>query len=318
MDEENETAWPVPTFNGGRFLRRAAVAAVCGSAVAIAVMMLGGLKSTPPDMVALHYTGGPLQGVHFKSVVPPGTGTRFVGLLEHWYEYPTTERNYIVSDVPSESDRGTADAVKTTSSDSVEADWNVTISFKLNTTPSVIRAFHEELGLKFHAWTHDGWVSLLDQTLRQVLDNKMNAEASRYPIAKLYSDPAVRQTIQDAVGADLKAGVNALLGGEFFCGPTFDPVRPGVCPDLEFIVKGRPGIPDAIKAQYESNLQAQLAVAQKDAEVEQARKQAEAAKELSDAIANNPAYVELQAIQSGKVTFWILPQSQPLTLPAPR
>lgn len=299
------------------------VAAVMALVMALIVGLVlfasfvGGWKSTPPDKVALHYTGGPFQGVHFVEVVAPGKSIKFYGLREKFYKYPATQRNYIVSDRAEEGDRKEADRIKTVSADNLGAWWNVAITFKLNTSPDVVKRFHEQLGLKFNAWGEKGWDHLLDQTLRQVLDNRMAAEASKYPLEKLYSDPTTRSAIQSAVGADLKNGVNDLVGGNFFCGPTFDREHPNVCPDLKFIIKGAPTIPDGIKAQFDANRQAALAVQQKNSEVEQAKKQAEAAAALNAAIANNPNYVLLKAIESGKITFWVLPQGSNYTLQGP-
>lgn len=275
---------------------------------------VGGWKSTPPDKVALHYTGGPFQGVHFVEVVPPGKPIKFYGLREKFYKYPATQRNYIVSDRAEEGDRKEADHIKTVSADNLGAWWNVAITFKLNTSPEVIKRFHEQLGLKFNAWGEKGWDHLLDQTLRQVLDNRMAAEASKYTLEKLYSDPTTRSAIQAAVGADLKNGVNDLVGGNFFCGPTFDRETPNVCPDLKFIIKGAPTISDVVKNQFDANRKAELAVQEKDFEVQQAKKQAEAAAALTNAIANNPNYVLLKAIESGKIEFWVLPEGSQYTL----
>lgn len=270
------------------------------------------LYAVPPDKVALHYSGGPIDGVHYVEQLRPGTSLSFLGLNENVYYYPSTTRNYIVDSNADRGDRGVADTIKTTSSDSIEADWNIAISMKLNTDPKVLRHFHEKLGLKFSAWTQDGWDTMLDQTLRQVLENRMNAEASKYTIQQLYSDPTVRTAIQTAVGTDLRAGVNDFVNGPFFCGPGAG------CGELKFLVKGRPSIPEDLKSQFQANRAAELKVVQRQAEVDQATKQAEAAQALKAAIADNPSYVLLKAIESGKITFWVLPQNgSNLTLPTP-
>jgi SPFH domain/Band 7 family protein len=282
------------------------------------VMALRGFRSTPPDQLALHYSGGPFEGTHFIAVVPPGTGVHFYGISEKWYEYPATQRNYIVSEKPAEGDRPEPDFIRTTSKDQQEADWQVATTFKLNTDPAVIKRFHEQLGLKFEAWNEDGWDQMLAQTLRQVLENRMNTEVGKYDIAALYSDPDTRAKVQTAVGEDLRDGVNQLAGGPFFCGPTFDPTKPTVCPPLQFLIKGRPKIPEGLVKQFDANRQSAEAVVQKDNEVQQAKKQAEAAAALQQAIANNPEYVKLKAIESGKVTFWIMPEGTNVTVPTPQ
>ena len=69
------------------------------------IMFIQGWKSVPPDKFLLHYTGGPIQGTHYKEEVPPGTHTKFYGLLENYYFLPATQRNYIISADPNRGDR---------------------------------------------------------------------------------------------------------------------------------------------------------------------------------------------------------------------
>ena len=83
------------------------------------VMFLKGWRSVPVEKVALHYTGGPIQGEHFEEVLPPGTRTRFYGLLEHLYELPATQRNYIMSKDPNQGSGRTAEFVGAPSADRV-------------------------------------------------------------------------------------------------------------------------------------------------------------------------------------------------------
>lgn len=272
--------------------------------------------SVPPDKIALHYSGGPFQGAHFKEIITPGTSLKYLGESENVYYYPATTRNYVVDAIAGQGDRKTADFIATTSSDKVEADWNIAVSFRLNTEPSVLRKFHESLGLKFNAWTEGGWNTLLDQTLRQVIENQINSESSKYPLEQLYADPQVRLQIQAAVGRDLTNGVNNLLGGKFFCGPNATIAGKG-CPPMKFIIKGRPTIPTSLRDQFERNRAAELAVQQRQSEVEQAKKQAEAAEALRLATQNNPNYILLKAIESGQIKFWVLPQNGQLNLTAP-
>src|ERR1700752_1651739 len=79
------------------------------------IMFIEGWKSTPPDKLALHYTGGPIQGTHFKEVVPPGQGAHFIGLLEHWYLLPSTQRTYIITSDANRGDRKGVDVVSAAS-----------------------------------------------------------------------------------------------------------------------------------------------------------------------------------------------------------
>src|SRR6476469_3965210 len=66
-------------------------------------------RKTPADKIAISYGGGPIEGNHFQRIVQPGSTLTFNGLFDHWYEYPVTQRNYIVSMNADEGDRNVAD-----------------------------------------------------------------------------------------------------------------------------------------------------------------------------------------------------------------
>ena len=82
-------------------------------------------------------------------MVAPGTPTRFYGLLEHLYELPAPQRNYIMSKDPSQGDNGKPEFVGAPSADRVVTEWESAAYFKLNTRPEVVRRFFEEICLKY-------------------------------------------------------------------------------------------------------------------------------------------------------------------------
>src|SRR5205823_11563807 len=108
------------------------VAAGIGGIVALVLLIIfiGGWKSVPPDKLLLHYTGGPIQGTHFKEEVSPGTRTRFYGLLENFYFLPSTQRNYIISGDPNRGDRHGVDTIITPSKDRVSMSVEAAVYFK--------------------------------------------------------------------------------------------------------------------------------------------------------------------------------------------
>ena len=68
----------------------------------VAVVMLSLLtgacsKAAAVDRIGLYYTGGMLQGQHFKKVVEPGSGATFLGWQDDIKFLPAGQRNYIVS-----------------------------------------------------------------------------------------------------------------------------------------------------------------------------------------------------------------------------
>lgn len=272
--------------------------------VAFLVMFVGGWKSVPVDKIALHYSGGPLEGQHFEKVVAPGTSARFYGLLEDLYELPATQRNYIMSKNPGERDRRRAEFVGAPTRDNVVTEWESATYFKLNTHGPVARQFFEQICLKYGCTDLSpggGWDAMLADTFRQQIVAAIQAEARRYSAEEIYSNRDVLLTIQSGVGASLKQRVNDVLGGEFFCGPTYTASRPAECPEFSFVIK-EVTLPQDLRDQYHANRAAALGVDRARSEAAQKRVEAEgeaakqnalrAASELTPA---QLAYMRVQA-----------------------
>lgn len=250
------------------------------------VMFLGGWRSVPPDKVMLHYTGGPIQGTHFKAVVGPGTHTKFYGLLDNYYYLPATQRTYIISKDPSAGDVNKADFISAPSNDNVQFTFEAAVYFKLNTNASVLRQFMEQIC--FHDHCNDlspggGWDAMLAQYFRPQIDNAVRLQVEKFDREQLYRDPNVLLSIQKAVGSGLKERINAVLGGEYFCGPDSSPRG---CTDFGFVLKN-PTPPDSVVQAYadaaaasqqvvtaQNNAKAKEAVAQGDADAQKIRAEA--------------------------------------------
>jgi hypothetical protein len=159
--------------------------------VAWLIMFVAGWKSVPVDKIALHYTGGPIEGQHFERVVAPGTNARFYGLLEHLYELPATQRNYIMSKNPGEGDRRRPEFVGAPTRDNVITEWESATYFKLNTHGPVARRFFEQICLKYGCTDLSpggGWDSMLADTFRQQIVAAIQSEARRYSAEDIYSN----------------------------------------------------------------------------------------------------------------------------------
>ncbi len=247
--------------------------------VAWIVMFVGGWRSVPVDKVTLHYTGGPVQGEHFEEVVSPGTRTRFYGLMENLYELPATQRNYIMSKDPDQGDTRRPEFVGAPAADRVVTQWESATYFKLNTRPEVVRSFFEQICLKYRCTdlTPDGgWDRMLADTFRQQIVAAIQAEARQYSSEDIYANPDTLLRMQDGIGSNLKRRVNEVLGGEFFCGPSFH-AESGDCPEFTFVIK-EITLPDNVRDQYNANRASALAVdkARTDAEQRQVEAEGEA------------------------------------------
>lgn len=274
-----------------------AFSTVCLLATVVgAVVLLGlfvqGWKAVPVDKVALHYTGGPIQGEHFESVVAPGSKARFYGILDSLYELPATQRNYIMSKHPDEGDARRAEYVGAPAADRVVTEWESATYFKLNTRPEVLRQFFEQICLKYHCTdlsAGGGWDHMLADTFRQQIVAAIQDEARRYSSEDVYANRETLLKMQSSIGSTLKKRVNDALGGEYFCGPSFRP-ETADCPEFAFVIKEL-SLPANVKDQYNANRASLLAVEKAKAEA-QSQAALRAAPELSP---GQLAYIRAQA-----------------------
>lgn len=283
--------------------------------VVIAVLVVGVLgfflatAKTDRDVVGVVYGGGPFEGRHYQQTMEPGTGLTFVGWFDPVYRYPVTQRSYIISltegDVQAEVQAPTANRIT--------AGFQVATYFRLNT--DVLREFHEVVGLKYAAWTSEGWNRMLAESFKQQIEFAIAREAREWDDAELYADPAALTTIATNVGRNLKENVAQVLGGEYFCGVEFVPGE--ACPDFTFVIKAITLPPDII-ASYEANRESAIAVQTKTNEVLQRQQEAESIRTLNEALEEaGEDYVLLRAIEEGQIDFWVIPSDTDLTLTTP-
>lgn len=174
------------------------------SVVAVGVLFLGGWESVPVDKIALHYTGGPLEGEHFVKVVAPGTRARFYGVLDHLYQLPATQRNYIMSKDGTQGDAGKAEYVGAPAADRVVTEWESATYFTLNTRPASIQRFFEEICLKYRCTdlsSGGGWDRMLADTFRQQIVAAIQEEARRYSSEDIYANRDTLLAMQAAIGS---------------------------------------------------------------------------------------------------------------------
>ena len=276
-------------------------------------IFFGAFGATPVDKIGLHYSGGPIEGIKFQKIVDPGSGTRFLGFLDDLILLPATQRDYIVSLQPEDGDRGRPDSIHAPAKGGVEMQFEIAAYFTLNTSPDVVRRFYERVCVKFACDTDDGWDEMLNNNFRKPIEQAIQERVRQHSVNELYAgEGATAGTtetepllvrIQEDIAADLKTNVNRILGGNYFCGPTFNRAKPDVCPDFEFQIISATPTSDAVKASFADNAASQQAIitaqnkaSAKVAEAEGQRKSQEALNNLY-ADPNYIAYLNALALQ---------------------
>lgn len=271
------------------------------------IMFVRGWKSVPPDKLMVHYTGGPLQGTHFVEVVPPGTHTKFYGLLDNYYELPATQRTYTFSRDPNGGDKAGIDFVAAPSAQSAEGvndnvmfTFEATVYFKLNTKPDVVKDFMNQICFHDNCFEGDGWRAMLEQYFRPQVEQAVRIEVGKYDRFHLYSDPATLLAINHDIGSVLKDRINTTIGGEFFCGPD---ATADTCTDFGFTIKN-PQPPQEVVDEYSHTAASQQRVTTANneaaAKVAAAKGDADAQAVRASAPALTPEqidYIRAQAMQ---------------------
>jgi regulator of protease activity HflC (stomatin/prohibitin superfamily) len=277
--------------------------------VALVPVVTGAFKKTPRDKFGISYGDGPIEGVHFQRTVKPGSGLFFNGFFDKLYLYPADQRNYIVSKAKNQGSTKGSDSIVAPSRDRVPVEYQVAVYFKLDSDR--LRDFHEQLGLKYSAYTTAGWNRLIQDTFRQQIENALQAETRRYDVADIYANAELLAQIQGEVQKSLKARLTSALGEDYFCGPKFQPR--GKCSEPIFVIKNADVPKDVVKA-FQDNRTSEVQVLTKQNEIQQREAEAQAITALN---ISGQDYVLLRGIESGQIKFWVVPSNNGLTLQAP-
>jgi hypothetical protein len=274
----------------------------------------------PNGYVGLSYGGGIFEGQHFQGEKSGPTGLFINGWGDHLYLYPTTQRNYIISQNADEGDRGVQDSITALDADGVPVQYEMAVYFKLNLDK--LQEFHQNIGLKYHAWCDggalncsDGWERMLNDSFRQQLENSLQK------VTRDYHTDAFLQTqtltdIQTQVASSLKENVAGVLGDDYFCGPAYVPGQ-NVCPDFQLVLK-KPTLPQEVVDRYNEVQQSLIEIQTKQNEVKQAELESQAIEKRQKALEQcGQVCVLYDAVHAGDIKFWVIPGGTGLNIQAP-
>lgn len=279
----------------------------------------GGCSATAGiDKVGLYYTGGMIQGQHFKKVIEPGSGATLLGWADDIKWLPAGQRNYIVSKNANEGDREGADIITVPAKGGVAMDFEVAVYFKLNTHTEdiagfkggTLRKFYEQICKKYECTEEDGWDRMLNDNFRKIIETSMRQKVFSYTVDELYANTEGEASgkedailkIQSEIANQLKQNVNTTLGGNFFCGPTFDRDKEG-CPDFQFNINSAEPKDEAVRNSFAQQRVAANAVvtAENEARAKKAAAEGTAAANNALRASLSPEYLELQRIEALKL-----------------
>lgn len=242
-------------------MKRYVVAAL---AVVAGVILTGcSTVRTAPDQVALHYSGGSFSSQKFQDCVPSGT-YRNDGPGDKHYSYPTGQRTFTFGGPDAESD-----PIKVVSKDSLEMTVTGIINFNLATDCDKLKTFHEQVGIKYSAWTggsdrtdgaatnDDGWLKMLNAYLKQPLDRAMDAAALGFTARELWSSPDAKTAYENKVRELFPVFSAEQAGGaQFFENPTITVQKPELPENIAKAIAARQEAVEQNEAQKERNVTA--------------------------------------------------------------
>jgi hypothetical protein len=279
----------------------------------IAALTLTGCSSiAEPNKVGLYYAQGSIDGNHFDHCIDPGTaGSYPINDEVIWINADLRTWNIAASGGDTNTPITVTSKPDPTNGQPSGVQVNVwtTTNFHLNTSckggkDSPLARWWNDIGRRYEADTDKGWIAMLQNTLVPALERADKSVIRNYSDADLVSG-VVFDRVQQEISTVFQTELKRVVGGEYFCGPTFDRAKnPDVCPAVEVLVKDidytDPAIQDARnkKKVAVENAAAQVAAAKgkADAAVAEAQGQVDAANKVRG-LYGNAAWLKLQVME---------------------
>ncbi len=289
------------------------IGGIIGAIVVLIILFnLFNFASTDANRIGLHYGGGVIEDKKFKSIIPPGSTNKLIGPGDNIYTYPIDQRSYIIGGAGADTDN--ADEVTVVSKDNVRLGVRVQVYFTLNREESVIKSFHERIGLKTEAYTTSGWDDMLQSYFRPQIDRALAAVGTNYAWAELYNNEAKKAAFQTAAAKEFTRLLPAAVGGDYFCGPSY--TGGNACGELSFTIQKPTPLDKGIIDGLEAKQRAELAKQAQEQKNQQVGVELQSVKQQV-AMLGAQGYLLKSAIESGKIQFMVIPQNGNVSIPVP-
>lgn len=287
-------------------IRRTVAAAVAG------VLLLGGLsacsyQNPDSDEVGLYYEEGSWDGQNFLECIDPGVSANTGGMFEEEdqvYGVPRSLRTWNIA--PKDGDSNVpitvAAAPETGQPSGVQVNLWVQFAFTINSSceggaasPAV--QWWEKVGQRYYRDDHtegktEWWGKMLNATIVSVAEAQARLKARAYGADPIVSGQ-VNVDLQKAISTDMPKELERMVGGSYFCKPTFDPnKKDDDCGSVEVLLKDADYTNPSIQAERDKK---QAAVETAAAAVIEAQGKVDAAAKTGE-LYNNPAWVELEKL----------------------
>lgn len=254
--------------------------------------------TTGPDEVAIHQDGGPIAGKSIKGCQDPGV-KEYDNFADAHFSYPSRQVTWDFTN----AEKGEADPVSVTDSEGVTLHVPGITTFSLNIECENLKEFHRRIGLKYEAYTKEGWNDMLRAYMGNPLEKALDQASQRYTWRELLQDEKVRDEWEAEVGKLARGYAQDQAGADYFCSPTY--TGDGECGDFALTLQ-KPILPESIsdalaQTAAEIELKNQAENAQERIDVE-----AESLKALVDVLGPEAA-VLYQAIKEGQVNVVPVP-----------
>jgi hypothetical protein len=282
---------------------------------AVTLVILAGLglgvtacsEIAPPDEVGLYYMEGQSDGYKFDHCYDPGTTddaiwNNSVMLL------PNSLRTWNIAPKGTPgADSNSAIVVNAAPEDGQPSGVQVALwsqtNFALNTfcgpenndKNSPIVQFWEKIGRRYYVADNTNghtqwWQNMLNATIVTALETSSRSVVRGYTADVLVSG-AKREEVQSKISALFQTEIKRVVGGDYFCAPTFDRKAPTpTCGEVQILLKDVDYANPAIQAARDEK---QAAVERATAQVAEAEGKVKAA-EKTQSLYNNAAWVQLE------------------------